>query len=352
MKERIKNICKKIIKYPATIWMLASVIAFSAVYVGFAAYNGTAEVKRVVSTQASSTTVFSSNYLEAYSTAVSVKNLRTTTEGNFPVTITVCNYDQMGFNSYAKGLISYVLKAELVEYNSATNTYVPVNSVQKEGERAKTFYIKKTMDDNNAVEGTEQNLNTGSFAYTYSSETLTGGNPYKDSFEICFDAADVAKAVPSLFIRVTATPTADSQQLNTGITELSSIISISQGRSVETGWHGALQETADRDYDGYNLVIEGSGAGTIDICWDDRKFAMNPYFAELYGGNDGILGDAEPDGREGWMKRTLTVNSMTDNRYLVQFYKKDSYTGTEFPSKYIECKNYSAAEVVEDEPQP
>ena len=64
MKERIKSIYKKIIKYPVTIWMLVSIIALAAVYVSYAAYNGTADVKRVVSTQATSTTVFSSNYLE------------------------------------------------------------------------------------------------------------------------------------------------------------------------------------------------------------------------------------------------------------------------------------------------
>ena len=350
MKERIKNIYKKIIKYPVTIWMLVSIIALAAVYVSYAAYNGTADVKRVVSTQATSVTVFSSNYLEIFSnTGMAVKNLRTTTEGNFIVSITVCNYDQMDFNSYAKSQIDYEFKAELVK--QVNNAYVPVSSVQMNGSDAKTFYVQKIMDDNVADIGTPHSLNEGTFSYTFSNESLTGGNSFKDSFDICFDAAEVARDVPELFIRVTATPTEESQQMNSGISTLASIISISQGRSVETGWHGSLQETGNEEYDGYNLIIEGSGAGTIDILWDNTKFTMNPAFITLYGSNGkGILSSEENAvDREGWKMRTLTVNSMEDNRYVVQFYKKtSSATG----AGNILCNHYVATDVEATEPEP
>ncbi|WP_455529002.1 hypothetical protein [Ruminococcus sp.] len=352
MKERIKNIYKKIIKYPVTIWMLVSIIALAAVYVSYAAYNGTADVKRVVSTQATSVTVFSSNYLELYSnTEMAVKNLRTTTEGNFIVSITVCNYDQMDFNSYAKSQIDYEFKAELVKQDN--NNYVPVTSVQKNGSDAKTFYVQKIMDDNQTSIGDQYTLNGngGTFSYTFSNESLTGVNSYKDSFDICFDAAEVARDVPELFIRVTATPTEESRQLNSGISTLASIISISQGRSVETGWHGSLQETGNEEYDGYNLIIEGSGAGTIDILWDNTKFTMNPAFITLYGNTGkGILSlERDDDEREGWKIRTLEVNSMEDNRYVVQFYKKtNSATG----AGNILCNHYVATVVEATEPEP
>ena len=342
MKGRIKNIYKRIIKYPITVWMIVSMLALTSVYVAYAAYNGTADVKRVVSTQATSTTVFSSNYLKKYSNAgIDVKNLRTTTEGPFKVSVTVCNYDQMDFNSYAKGLIEYEFKAELVQHNQATDTYVPVSSVQMNGANAKIFYVQKIMDENMPINGTPHSLNEGTFSYTYESESLTGGSSYKDSFEICFDAAEVALEVPQLFIRVTATPTEESMQLNSGISRLASIISISRGRSVETGWHGSLQETGSEEYDGYNLIIEGSGSGTIDILWDDTKFTMNPAFITLYGSaGKNILHEAENvEGREGWKKRMLEVNSMDENRYAVQFYKK---TASAVGSGNILCNGYVA----------
>lgn len=346
MKGRITDIYKKIIKYPITVWMIMSLLVLSSVYIVFAAYNGTAIVKRVVSTQAATTTVFSSNYMEIYSTNIAVKNLRTVNEGDFICPVTVCNYDQLDPTSPAHGTIDYSFSAELVRYDSGTDSYVSVAGVQtKDNDEPKTFYVQKIMDDNLSINTDpthDLNSSSGGFSYTYESQSLAGENSYRDTYNICFDATEVALDVPNLFIRVTATPTEESVQLNGGISVLSSVISIAQGRTVETGWHGNLQETSTTDYDGYNLVIEGSGSGTIDIVWDDSKFTMNPVFVEKYGGTDGILGDEV--GLGDTKKRTLTVNSATgDNRYVIQFYKKHSgisYTGAEFPSKYIKCENY------------
>lgn len=345
MKGRIKNIYNRIIKYPVTIWMIVSLLILSSVYMVFAAYNGTAIVKRVVSTRASSGSVFSSNYMDVYSTNIAVKNLRTVNEGNFICPITVCNYDQLDPTSPAHGTIEYSFTAELVRYDSGTGTYVPVTTVQtKENDVAKTFYIQKIVDDNQTITSdAEHSLNSaGSFSYTYVSESLAGDTPFRDTYNICIDATEVAKSAPELFIRVTAEPTADSIQ-QFGINNLASIISVSQGRSVETGWHGSLQETVSTDYDGYNLIVEGSGAGTIDIVWDKSKFTLNPVFVEKYGSlGTGILDDEETVLGQ-TVKRTLTVNSATgDNRYVVQFYKNGpgTYIGTDFPSKYIQCRNY------------
>lgn len=346
MKGRIKNIYKKIIKYPVTIWMVVSLLILSSMYMAFAAYNGTAIVKRVVSTQASSSSSFSSNYMEVYSTNIALKSLRTTNEGDFICPVTVCNYDQLDPTSPAKALINYTFTAELVKYNESTGEYDLVTTVQtKENDTAKTFYVQKIMDNNQTIssDGQHSMNSTGSFSYTYSSESLEGGSTLRDTYNICFDATEVAKDVPDLFIRVSAIPTSESQQ-QSGVSNLASVISISQGRIVETGWHGSLQETSTTDYDGYNFIIEGSGAGTIDILWDSSKFTMNPVFVEQYGGVGGKLsGESDVTGQTGWKKRTLTVDSANgDNRYVVQFYKAVSgtYTGAEFPSKDIKCENY------------
>lgn len=348
MKGYIKNFFKRIIKYPITIWMVVSLLILSSLIIVFAAYNGTAIVKRVVSTQVSSNSFFSSNYMEVYSTNnIAVKNLRTTNAGEFICPITVCNYDQLNPTSPAKAPIEYSFTAELVKYNDSSGLYELVTTVQKEDERVKTFYVQKIMDDNQTITtDIQHSLNSeGTFSYTYQGETLEGENTLRDTYNICFDAAEVAKDVPDLFIRVSAIPTEESQTQNgSGVSNLASVISISQGRTVETGWHGSLQENSSTDYDGYNLIIEGSGAGDIDILWDSSKFVMNPVFISQYGGEGGKLsGESDVTGQTGWKKRTLTVDSATgDNRYVVQFYKATpgTYIGTEFPSKYIKCENY------------
>lgn len=361
MKGRIKILNKRIIKNLATIWMVVSILALS--YIVYAAYNGTAIVKRVVSTQVSSNSSFSSNYMEVFSsTNIAVKNLRTTNEGVFICPVTVCNYDQLDPTSPARALINYSFTAELVRLNSSTNEYELVTSVQTDdNSAAKTFYVQKVMDDNLTINTDSQhNLNTGSFSYTYSSESLAGGNSFRDTYNICFDAAEVAKDVPELFIRVKAIPTQESVQQNgSGVSNLGCVISIAQGRTVETGWHGSLQETSTTDYDGYNLIIEGSGAGTIEILWDNAKFAMNPVFVAQYGEAPGkgiLTAAADVDGQTGWKKCTLTVDSASgDNRYVVQFYKRvpgSYYTGTDFPSKYIKCENYVQTVAASPEPEP
>ena len=358
MKGHLKNFYKKIIKYPITIWMVASILVLVSVYLTFAAYNGTVDVKRVVSTQATSTSVFSSNYMEIVSANIAIKNLRTVNEGDFICPVSVCNYDQLDPAGHAREPIEYAFMAELVRYDSGTDSYVRVTSVQtKNNNVAKTFYVEKIMDDNQAIDtDSPHSINSSEgFSYTYATESLSSNNSNRDTYNICFDASEVALDVPSLFIRVTATPTEESRERNSGVSTLTSIISISQGRTVESGWHGSLQESNANDYDGYNLVVEGSGEGTIDIVWDNSKFTMNPVFVEQHGGVGGNLGDAvDVSGSPGWKKRTLSVDSSSgENRYVIQFFKNNagtSYTGAEFPSKYIKCEHY--VQTVETIPEP
>ena len=343
MWTKLKKALK--IKYPITFWMLASALLFGTLVVVHAAYSGTADVKRVVSTQASSSTVFSSNYME--SGGLAIKSLRTTAEGDFICNVTVCNYDQLDPASPARAQITYSFKAELCRYDTSTESYVVVSEVQTKTidnvTSNKTFYVKKVMDDNLEIKtDTEHSLNESPFYYEYTDETLAGGTSNKDSFNICFDSAEVDLAVADLFIRVTATPTDESMQQNSGVGILQSVISVSKGRTVETGWYGSLDERTNQDYDGYNLVVEGSGEGTIDILWYDSKFTINPVFISVEGLTPG---DATSEG-ENWKKVTLPVDSTEKNRYVVQFYKKNEntpYTGSEFPSKYIKCSNYQAA---------
>ncbi len=353
MKARLSDIFRKIAKYPITVWMLISVFTLCTVVVVYAAYNGTADVKRVVSTQASSNTVFSSNYMQAGGLAV--KELRTTADGNFICNVTVCNYDQLNLGNPAHALITYDFTAELLEYDMTNKTYQKVGVVQEktDGTGNKVFYVQKKMDDNETI-GTDQVhvLNAGSFLYTYSAETLAGGTSNKDSFDICFDSEEVEKDVADLFIRVTATPTAESAQFNGSVPTLSCIISVSQGRSIETGWHGSLNESNTLDYDGYNLIVEGSGKGTIDILWDSREFTINPIFKQI---NSSKLTDETDAALEGWRKVTLTVDSTEENRYVVQFYKKNTnsaYSGNNFASRYIKCENYIVQADPETPAQP
>ena len=103
------------------------------------------------------------------------------------------------------------------------------------------------------------------------------------------------------------------------------------------------------DYDFYNYIISGSGAGTVDILWDSDKFEINKFFftSELsgvtfVGGLETISeGNAEYPSYTGWQKVTINVNSLTKNRYELQLYKTQagtSYTGKNAATNYIHCE--------------
>lgn len=337
----MKNFFRKAKKYWITIWMLLSVAALGT-YITYAAYAGTAQVKRVVSTMPTFDTVFSSNYME---NPLGVKNLHTTSFENYICPVTVCNFAQLTPTGFSKEKIKYSLTAELVTYDSSSRQYVQIDTVQTKTVNGvsvnKTFYIKKTHDDNNAITSEIHSLNsTGSFSYTFTDELLAGGDSHTDTFDICFDESETLKESPDLYIRLRAVP--DDTNTNGTVTEMSCVISISKGRTIETGWHGSLAESGAIDYDGYNMIVEGVGIGTIDIRWDNTRFMINPAFISDTTNNSFATGVVDDD-TTGWRKITLNVNSLTKNRYEIQFYKRiagTTYTGDDHAGNYIVCDHY------------
>ena len=324
-----------------TIWLVAS-IATLGTFIVYSAYSGTAQIKRVVSTMPSYDTVFSSNYME---NPLGTRNLHTTLFEDYICPVTVCNFAQLTPTGFSREKVKYSLKAELVTYNSSTREYDPLTSVRNkivDGVAvAETFYIKKTLDDNLPVTSEIHDLNVADgFSYTFSSEELAGGDSHTDSFDVCFDSAETLKDSPDLYIKLTAVP--EDTNTNGTVTEMSCVLSISRGRKVETGWHGALTETAGVDYDGYNMIVEGVGKGTIDIRWDNSRFMINPAFTSDTTNNSFTSGVID-DTTSGWKKITMNVNSLEKNRYEIQFYKRipsTTYTGTDSADRYIKCDNY------------
>ena len=344
---------KRIRKYWITIWMVLSVAALGT-YIAYGAYTGTAQVKRVVSTMPTIDTVFSSNYME---NPQGIKNLHTTQFENYVCPVTVCNFAQLTPTGFSREKIRYSLTAELVKFDSGSRQYIAVDQVQTKTSNgsatAKTFYIKKTHDDNRPItsDSTHSLNSDGVFSYTFSNEELAGGDSHTDTFEVCFDAAETLQETPDLYIRLTATP--EDTNTNGTVTEMSCILSISKGRIIETGWHGALAESSATDYDGYNLIVEGVGQGKIDIRWDNTKFMINPAFtsdttnnsfASDNGSGSPVVADSTSSD---WQKVTLNVNSLEKNRYEVQFYKRKSsttYTGNNSANNFIKCDNYVVTE--------
>lgn len=344
------NILKKIKKNWLTFWMISALLTFSLVgaYVAYSAYMGNSELKRLVSTKSISDVVFSSNVMKSPAAAKNIHATVTSDEYEYPVT--VCNFEQMSPANYAKEQIVYNLTAELVKL--VGDEYKPVTEVilREDGVTPKVFSIKKTGDNNTVVSKTEFNLNSSEngFKIVYKDEILPGTSSVTDTFTIVFDREELSKENSEYFIKITATPVNNTAVSGT-ISEIGAWVSVCKGKDYSAGWKGSLIETDNKDYDAYNMQVYGSGAGTIEIRWDSRFFSISDMFLldELnkYENESGIEVKGENavlDYKENWKKVILKVDSYTQNKYDIQFFKTQEHTFTEADpvSNYIEAGEY------------
>lgn len=344
------NILKKIKKHWLTFWMISALLTFSLVgaYVAYSAYMGNSELKRLVSTKSISDVVFSSNVMKSPPAAKNIHVTVTSDEYEYPVT--VCNFEQMSPANYAKEQIVYTLTAELVKL--VGDEYIPVTEVllREDGITPKIFKIKKTGDNNTSVSGTLYDLNNleNGFKMVYEDEILPGTSSVTDTFTIVFDREELSKVSSEYFIKITATPVKNTAVSGT-ISEIGAWVSVSKGKDYSAGWKGSLIETDNEDYDAYNMQVYGSGAGTIEIRWNSSYFSISDMFLmdesnkfENKSGTEVTGQDAVLDYKDNWKKVILKVDSYTQNKYDIQFFKTQEHTFTEADpvSKYIEAGDY------------
>ncbi len=366
----MEKILKTLRKHWTRVWLIAILLMSGGVYVTYAIYTEVSSVKRVVSTQASPVEMFSSNCMRP---DISSRRL-----SSAEYSITVCNFDQDKPTIYNPATISYTLHAELQVkqgdnyINMATylGTLDQTNTEQKAiydryMEKAQLYYIYKSEDDNPETTVTISKnpfvVDNSVVSVNLTADTLAAQHSSVDKYKVEIDSAAVNDPNTDIFVHVWAVPTPP--------TTLRTIETRLYGAAITTDtatWTGTFIETdcATVDYDFYNYVITGSGAGTVDILWDSSKFSINDFFFNtalsgnlFYNGNNTpseILDSDEKYGSEkyggkyvGWSKITLSVGTganINKNRYELQLYKTAtdsltgvSYTGDNAATNYIAC---------------
>lgn len=223
----------------------------------FAAYNRTGYVKRVVSTEASSSQVerFSSNYLElcdigTESSAFTQKSLYVGS-GDVSIGITVCNYPQSDMTKYASNTISYEFKVRLLD--SEGKEPATAEDINK-------LIIKYKNSDGSL--GTAVPGPTSAII-----GELAGGTSNSDLYTLTCDSEDVA-ALAKYSISVEATPLTPlgSQK------KLAANLKFATSTSQITQWDGGFIEEVNKDANGhttipdaFNYEITGSGPATIEL---------------------------------------------------------------------------------------
>lgn len=360
MRAIIENFKKRLKKHWALLWLICALSAVGA-FVVFASYTGVNSVKRVVSTRASSSILFSSNSLKSSATSQRLSS-------NI-YTITVCNFAQDNIAEINPDPITYTVNAylavkvgenyvKLSDYLADTNVSVADKAVYTTDLSGRTYSIEMITDDGGETDfDTVVNLVTSS---NYSASitkycTLRGGISSTDSFKIVLDEKELEGTEPEFYIYVEADPSSPAT-----LSTIYNRLCAAQSTADAASWTGTLVESDcfTVDYDFYNYVLTGSGVGTVDVLWNPDMFEINNFFFSNMSGNEFVLYDSNGDVTENtstgseikdvtgdaehnnWKMATLKVDSTEINRYQIQLYKVDgeiAYTGENSAANFITC---------------
>ena len=214
----------------------------------FAAYTSFNSVKRVVSTERRSDTMFGSNYLTPLNLTDNNYSIRRITlseeDGKNTFTVKVCNYAWGDEALYNTKDITYTVQAKLIAMDGGklpeSITNISINAIP--------------FKANGECELTSQKLSAGK----------ASENTYR--FEL------PAELKNKIEIQIVVEPTSESEEA-VNSQKLAAVISFADYESVKS-WTGhfldsqANGRTPD-DYDAFNYEISGNGAGTVTMTWPE-----------------------------------------------------------------------------------
>ncbi len=165
----------------------------------------------------------------------------------------------------------------------------------------------------------------------------------QNSYTVAFSAGWDLDNDTDICVEIIATPTInDSGSPYSDVPTLGRIIGLRKSRTTgSNGWKATISEKTDTnsptEFDGYNLILSGSGSATITISWNTAKIGVNEYF---YSTNN-VFGYAigteiiDNDTTDGWHTITINANSSTyRNRYAIQLYKFGTLDDSTDPSNW------------------
>lgn len=214
----------------------------------FAAYTSFNSVKRVVSTERRSDTMFGSNYLTLLNLTdnnYSIRRITLSEEADKNTfTVKVCNYAWGDESLYNTKDITYTVQAKLIAMDGGN---LPESIAQ----------IK--------INDTEFNANG---EYELANQELKAGKARENTY--IFELP--AELKNKIEIQIVAKPTSESAEA-VNSQKLAAVISFADYESVKS-WTGHFLDSqangrTPADYDAFNYEISGNGAGTVTMTWPE-----------------------------------------------------------------------------------
>ena len=300
----------------ATVWVVAE-------------YPGTNNfMKRVVFSDESSDVMFTSNILTRYENnkvPYQPYYVGQLTDNDiaqsYDVEVYIWNYDINGSGEPYKKEIKYDLDIAIVDNHGDVVTGMGSGKYVQIVNGTGTSVLKP--------------FNSSSSSYTYQqlNETLEPSERTYNKYIIRFSKSWNLTNDVNTRVQIKATPKDDFPDLK----PLAAAIGLKEESSSEsTGWKYYVSEqrlssaAAPSAYDGYNLVLTGTGSENIVIEWDPAKIELNKKFYEQNGAFSFVSGEVtytqNGGSVSGWDKLVISANSYDAtreyrNRYDIQFYK-------------------------------
>lgn len=327
------NASNKLKKNWITVWLVVVALSLTAV-VSYAAYTRVNVVKRVISTGAGVGDRFSSDVM---SSAVTITRKGFDDDSVVPfVSGKIFNYPYPKASLYRSAVTDYTLTATIGTY--VNNTFVPLSGNDLT-DLDETYAIKYTPT------GTLQTFKANGGTVTLAC-SMAAGRVDPDEIYLYFStdelSTDENNPAPGYYVQLIAEP--DDKELPT----LTGYVNVRYQKVASTGWNGYLETLeSNLDYDGYNYTLEGTGTGRITFRYNPTYVTINKYFLHnpentFYinsantAGNNSITEDSFPtDPSTGMKSVTLVVNSEIKNRYVIQFYKKDTSGSNDYSNSAI-----------------
>lgn len=214
----------------------------------FAAYTSFNSVKRVVSTERRSDTMFGSNYL----------TLLNLTDNNYSIRRITLS-EEADKNTFTVKVCNYAWGDESL-YNTKDITYtVQANLIAMDGGKLPESIAKIKIND------TEFNANG---ELELSKQGLEAGKAKENTYRFELPAELKNK----IEIQIVVKPTIESEEA-VNSQKLAAVISFADYESVKS-WTGHFLDSqangrTPADYDAFNYEISGNGAGTVTMTWPE-----------------------------------------------------------------------------------
>ena len=328
----MKKILKSMRKNWITVWFLICIITCTSL-ISYAAFTRINIVKRVVSTDAGSGARFSSDSMDSSIAGMTARKSFYSQSADPNAEVYVFNYPYPKASLYRNTVTKYDVEARIGTHDGTT--FTPLTGSALTG-LSNSYYINYKGGDNAL-------FNNGSIPITFENCRIGAGKVAPDCFNVHFDSDELGDTPPGYCVEMIAKPE------DTSLPTLKGYISVRYIKTAESGWTGALEDLENnKEYDGYNYIIEGSGEGRITFSWNPELLTINKQFLQNPV-NKFYIGDAEVYGSpsltedsfstvSGMKSITLVVDSQQKNRYEVQFYKTDTSGSNDYRNS--EIKNY------------